>query len=174
MRVAIVVATLLMALIAAAPAFGHGGGLNSQGCHTNHSTGDYHCHRAPARPTTAPPPVQRLCGVASANPGVERWGEYTCRVADGDGCLGYRQYTTVVAAGCAGSQMCCPPRTAAAPPQSFASTPSTPSQARPVASPPPQRSTATQGGSGDLSCGGGCCGGTLFLALALLVGGSKR
>jgi len=24
----------------------HGGGLNSSGCHKNHSTGDYHCHRS--------------------------------------------------------------------------------------------------------------------------------
>ena len=26
------------------PAFAHGGGLNSQGCHNNRKTGDYHCH----------------------------------------------------------------------------------------------------------------------------------
>jgi hypothetical protein len=26
----------------------HGGGLNSEGCHNNRKTGDYHCHRAPA------------------------------------------------------------------------------------------------------------------------------
>ena len=25
-------------------AFAHGGGLNSQGCHNNRKTGDYHCH----------------------------------------------------------------------------------------------------------------------------------
>lgn len=29
-------------------ALAHGGGLNSEGCHTNHKTGDYHCHRAPS------------------------------------------------------------------------------------------------------------------------------
>ncbi len=23
----------------------HPGGLNSEGCHTNHKTGEYHCHR---------------------------------------------------------------------------------------------------------------------------------
>lgn len=23
----------------------HGGGLDSSGCHTNHKTGGYHCHR---------------------------------------------------------------------------------------------------------------------------------
>jgi hypothetical protein len=26
-------------------AFGHGGGLDKYGCHKNHKTGDYHCHR---------------------------------------------------------------------------------------------------------------------------------
>ncbi|WP_221969878.1 YHYH domain-containing protein [Rhizobium leguminosarum] len=25
-------------------AFAHGGGTDSNGCHTNHKTGDYHCH----------------------------------------------------------------------------------------------------------------------------------
>lgn len=25
----------------------HGGGLNSEGCHNNRKTGDYHCHRGP-------------------------------------------------------------------------------------------------------------------------------
>jgi hypothetical protein len=27
----------------------HGGGLNSEGCHNNRKTGDYHCHRSAAR-----------------------------------------------------------------------------------------------------------------------------
>lgn len=25
-------------------AFAHSGGTDSKGCHTNHKTGDYHCH----------------------------------------------------------------------------------------------------------------------------------
>ena len=25
-------------------AFAHSGGTDSNGCHTNHKTGDYHCH----------------------------------------------------------------------------------------------------------------------------------
>ena len=33
-----------------APAFGHSGGLNSQGCHNNRKTGDYHCHRSASPP----------------------------------------------------------------------------------------------------------------------------
>ena len=28
-------------------AWAHGGGLNAEGCHNNHKTGDYHCHRTP-------------------------------------------------------------------------------------------------------------------------------
>lgn len=28
--------------------YAHGGGLNAEGCHNNHKTGEYHCHRAPA------------------------------------------------------------------------------------------------------------------------------
>lgn len=48
---------LLAAMTLSAPAFAHGGGLNSQGCHNNRKTGDYHCHRSgystPARPSGA-------------------------------------------------------------------------------------------------------------------------
>jgi endonuclease YncB( thermonuclease family) len=33
------------------PVFGHGGGLNSDGCHNNRKTGDYHCHRGPKTKT---------------------------------------------------------------------------------------------------------------------------
>ena len=29
--------------------FGHGGGLNSSGCHNNRKTGGYHCHRSSSR-----------------------------------------------------------------------------------------------------------------------------
>ncbi|QNA91180.1 excalibur calcium-binding domain-containing protein [Massilia sp. Dwa41.01b] len=42
-------------------AFAHGGGLNAHGCHTNHKTGDYHCHRG----TSRPPPIPRLYTDAS-------------------------------------------------------------------------------------------------------------
>jgi hypothetical protein len=33
----------------------HSGGLNSEGCHNNRRTGDYHCHRG----NSAPPQVRR-------------------------------------------------------------------------------------------------------------------
>ncbi|MNY28922.1 hypothetical protein D3C86_1629310 [compost metagenome] len=35
----------------------HPGGLNSEGCHNNRKTGDYHCHRGSQ--TARPPPVLR-------------------------------------------------------------------------------------------------------------------
>jgi hypothetical protein len=39
-------------------AMSHGGGLNSEGCHNNRKTGDYHCHRAPAVAPLAQPANQ--------------------------------------------------------------------------------------------------------------------
>lgn len=42
MKKFIVIALLSMC---SASVFAHGGGLNSSGCHTDHKTGDYHCHR---------------------------------------------------------------------------------------------------------------------------------
>lgn len=53
----IVPAILAAAMLFAAPAFaheetappplpaGHSGGTDAKGCHTNHKTGDYHCHK---------------------------------------------------------------------------------------------------------------------------------
>ena len=35
----------LCLLLLAQAAWAHGGGLNSEGCHNNRKTGDYHCHR---------------------------------------------------------------------------------------------------------------------------------
>ena len=32
----------------------HGGGLNSEGCHNNRKTGDYHCHRGPEATQSIP------------------------------------------------------------------------------------------------------------------------
>ncbi|MDB4653629.1 thermonuclease family protein [Synechococcus sp. AH-551-E02] len=37
--------------LAAPPVIAHGGGLDSQGCHTNSKTGDRHCHRSGASST---------------------------------------------------------------------------------------------------------------------------
>ncbi|WP_157626474.1 YHYH domain-containing protein [Rhizobium leguminosarum] len=30
--------------LSAISSFAHGGGLDRNGCHTNHKTGDHHCH----------------------------------------------------------------------------------------------------------------------------------
>lgn len=35
---------VLLLLSSALSAFGHSGGTNANGCHTNHRTGEYHCH----------------------------------------------------------------------------------------------------------------------------------
>lgn len=38
---------ILAVAIYAPHVLAHGGGLNRDGCHNNHKTGDYHCHRKP-------------------------------------------------------------------------------------------------------------------------------
>ena len=38
------VLVLLVSLGVASVAFAHSGGTDANGCHTNHKTGDYHCH----------------------------------------------------------------------------------------------------------------------------------
>jgi hypothetical protein len=49
------IAAALALLVVGDAAFGHSGGTNANGCHTNRKTGDYHCHRpkspAPGRVT---------------------------------------------------------------------------------------------------------------------------
>lgn len=50
-----IMSSALLAASLALPALAHGGGLNSEGCHNNRKTGDYHCHRPKAKtPTTRP------------------------------------------------------------------------------------------------------------------------
>ena len=44
---------IVSALLGAGPVLAHGGGLNAEGCHTNHKTGDYHCHRGAASKRTS-------------------------------------------------------------------------------------------------------------------------
>ena len=39
------IAATLIATVTATSAFAHGGGLNQNGCHNQHSNGTYHCHR---------------------------------------------------------------------------------------------------------------------------------
>lgn len=45
---------LLGVAIMPGESFAHPGGLNSEGCHNNRKTGDYHCHSKPqSRPPTS-------------------------------------------------------------------------------------------------------------------------
>ena len=54
-KVLVFVVAMMVALgVSAGAARAHGGGLNAQGCHTQRSTGSYHCHRAPARSASLP------------------------------------------------------------------------------------------------------------------------
>lgn len=44
----------------------HGGGLDSNGCHTNRKTGDYHCHRGPAAQAAPVQPASVATSSAAA------------------------------------------------------------------------------------------------------------
>ena len=59
---------LLWSLATAAPlaAAAHSGGLDKYGCHTNRSTGVYHCHGTP--PPPPPPPANRAPTVVISSP----------------------------------------------------------------------------------------------------------
>ncbi|MBD7987435.1 excalibur calcium-binding domain-containing protein [Luteimonas sp. Sa2BVA3] len=98
----------LIAALCLAPgmALSHPGGLNSEGCHNNRKTGDYHCHRAPATarpalqqsnfaPAPAAPRQQgafancaaaRAAGAAPVRRGDPGYGPHLDRDNDGVGC----------------------------------------------------------------------------------------
>lgn len=70
---------LLLTAAAATDVAAHGGGLNKDGCHNNHKTGDYHCHRAsaPVRPVQPVPPPDNLAPPGRAAPrGTGPGGSY--------------------------------------------------------------------------------------------------
>ena len=100
-------ALLALAVLGAPSALAHSGGTNSDGCHTNRKTGDYHCHGAkrspPARPATASSlrgaqPVRgstvhyancseaRAAGAAPVRRGDPGYGSHLDRDNDGVGC----------------------------------------------------------------------------------------
>lgn len=85
----------------------HGGGLNSEGCHNNRKTGDYHCHRGsgsgssakPARAQTISKPLKsgsssyyencsaaRADGRSNIRRGERGYGEHLDRDSDGLAC----------------------------------------------------------------------------------------
>ncbi|MES0168053.1 YHYH domain-containing protein [Mesorhizobium sp. M0027] len=44
MKIAILAALAAFILALATSAYAHSGGTDKNGCHTNHKTGEYHCH----------------------------------------------------------------------------------------------------------------------------------
>ena len=73
-------------------AYSHGGGLNTEGCHNNRKTGDYHCHRG----NPAPKPPQK----AGSRPGsIERLGTPEPIIAYDRELYGYESYPTYAKSG---------------------------------------------------------------------------
>lgn len=87
------------------PAVAHPGGLNSEGCHNNRKTGDYHCHRAGASSRSTPSTrrsyayggssnggafkncaAARAAGAAPVRRGEPGYGSHLDRDGDGVGC----------------------------------------------------------------------------------------
>ncbi|MGC1270859.1 MAG: excalibur calcium-binding domain-containing protein [Croceibacterium sp.] len=79
------------------PVAAHGGGLNAEGCHTNRTTADYHCHRTANRPqerqvARSPQSAFRNCtearaaGAAPVRRGQPGYGRHLDRDGDGVGC----------------------------------------------------------------------------------------
>jgi hypothetical protein len=84
----------------------HGGGLDANGCHTNHATGEYHCHRGPNAGQTLSPggtarklmpsgssrvyyrncAEARAAGAAPVREGDPGYGRHLDRDGDGVGC----------------------------------------------------------------------------------------
>lgn len=96
----IVLFSISLALLSSV-AFAHSGGLNSEGCHTNRKTGEYHCHRAsaakPTKRSTAPSSsgagwsyrncaAARAAGAAPVYRGDPGYGQHLDRDNDGVGC----------------------------------------------------------------------------------------
>jgi hypothetical protein len=84
MRASTIYAAALAVLLAGA-AHAHGGGLNSEGCHNNRKTGDYHCHRASAAlaqstASIAPSGVQQKSGSVPNKLAPQSIGAPTCYV----------------------------------------------------------------------------------------------
>lgn len=104
----VIAAIIVLFSVSTSPAFAHGGGLNSEGCHNNRKTGDYHCHRAYAPSPSAgnksesnntqdnkPAPssqayrnctAARAAGAAPVRRGEPGYGSHLDRDNDGVGC----------------------------------------------------------------------------------------
>lgn len=103
---AALVALLIATSIRPAPLAAHPGGLNSEGCHNNRKTGDYHCHRGSSPAPSAPRSERqsfatlrgafrncseaRAVGAAPVRRGDPEFGPHLDRDGDGVGCEPYR------------------------------------------------------------------------------------
>ena len=97
MRIAmiLVIGGVAALLAPAASTSAHPGGLNSEGCHNNRRTGDYHCHRG-ARANNQPQrgrsgvfvncAAARAAGAAPVRRGESGYGRHLDRDGDGIGC----------------------------------------------------------------------------------------
>ena len=85
--------------LAPLPLLAHPGGLNSEGCHNNRKTGDYHCHRGASAPRARPSALlssgggafrncaaARAAGAAPVRRGDPGYGAHLDRDGDGVGC----------------------------------------------------------------------------------------
>lgn len=73
---------VFLAIALSPPTWGHGGGLDQNGCHHNRKTGDYHCHRVPNQaPIAQPAPVQKVSASDSTCHTGPRGGRY--RIVNG-------------------------------------------------------------------------------------------
>lgn len=98
----VLILSLVMCLPGApltAPLSAHGGGLNSEGCHNNRKTGDYHCHRGSSSKRSTSQIYGSRSGGAYANCSAARaagaapvrrddpgYGAHLDRDGDGVGC----------------------------------------------------------------------------------------
>lgn len=96
-----IVVAALMLVSPSVPAFAHGGGLNTEGCHNNRKTGDYHCHRGGGLRSPTPAyralsaggsvsyancSAARAAGAAPVYRGDPGYGSHLDRDNDGVGC----------------------------------------------------------------------------------------
>lgn len=92
--------------LASAPAWGHGGRTNAEGCHNDRKNGGYHCHNGGAGPSRSPLPASfapgrgaglsgssyanctaaRAAGAAPVRRGEPGYGAHLDRDSDGVGC----------------------------------------------------------------------------------------
>lgn len=68
----------LAAVSASPPVMAHGGGLDAKGCHTNHKTGEYHCHRAQGQAADGPAVKKSNSGIChdTSSPYYEQTSHY--------------------------------------------------------------------------------------------------